>query len=85
MISAEHMMKRRLLTEVAEISGAHSPRPHGSGGFTGNVLARPRFMPMLWPARNPLHLCNILRPSRVFSCAFYHILFHLYRLLHTVR
>lgn len=78
-------MKRRPLTEVAEISGARSPRPHGSGGFTGHILARPRFVPMLWPARNPLHLCDILRPSRVFSCSFYHTLFHLYRPLHPVR
>ena len=27
-------------------------------------------MPMLRPARNPLHLCNILRSSSVFSCVF---------------
>lgn len=42
-------------------------------------------MPMLRPARNPLHLCNILHSSSVFGCVFYHVLFHLYRLLHILR
>lgn len=42
-------------------------------------------MPMLWPDWNPLQLCNILRSPTAFSCVFYHVLVHLYRLLNIVR